>query len=221
MGTWGRAWTLQEVQKFIGHSSVETTQRYAHLSPEHLHSAAAQTLPIVISAPSPTSEAPTQDVAATTQPIENTPQLSTVGPGEAHVGPDLGPSEFGPPANCAESEENSERATGFEPATASLGIHQRIQSFRQALAAASHSRPTGEVAREFLIAVGQGTDAADGLLNELVLSAFSQAIRADQRLALALQVTEGGPFRWRRGIELAAQLLTSESITAKGKEGAR
>jgi integrase len=121
MGTWGRAWSLQEVQKFIGHTSIETTQRYAHLSPEHLHSAAAQTLAIVVAPPSAPEQAPTQDAAPTPQPIENTPQRSAVGPVEAHVGPDLGPSEFGPPANCAESEDNSERATGFEPATASLG----------------------------------------------------------------------------------------------------
>lgn len=43
MGTWGRAWRLDEVRDLLGHSDVETTQRYAHLSPEHLHAAAAAT----------------------------------------------------------------------------------------------------------------------------------------------------------------------------------
>lgn len=117
MGTWGRAWSLQEVQKFIGHTSIETTQRYAHLSPEHLHAAAAQTLSITMAPPSAPAQAPTQDAAT----IEHVLQPDAVGPIQAHAGPDLGPSEVSPPANCAESEEESERVTGFEPATASLG----------------------------------------------------------------------------------------------------
>jgi integrase len=42
MGTWtARPLTLYEVKNWLGHDSVKTTQRYAHLSPEGLHSAAA------------------------------------------------------------------------------------------------------------------------------------------------------------------------------------
>lgn len=36
MGTWGRAWRLEEVQILLGHTSITTTQRYAHLAPEGL-----------------------------------------------------------------------------------------------------------------------------------------------------------------------------------------
>lgn len=43
MGTWGRSWRLEEIRDFLGHSSITTTQRYAHLSPEHLHRAASET----------------------------------------------------------------------------------------------------------------------------------------------------------------------------------
>jgi hypothetical protein len=43
MGTWGATWRLEEVRDFLGHSSIVVTQRYAHLSPEHLHAKAAQT----------------------------------------------------------------------------------------------------------------------------------------------------------------------------------
>jgi integrase len=43
MGTWGTTWTLQEVAAMLGHSSVTMTQRYAHLSPEHLSGKAANT----------------------------------------------------------------------------------------------------------------------------------------------------------------------------------
>lgn len=45
MGTWGRAWRLEEVRDMLGHSSIVVTQRYAHLSSESLHSAAAATVP--------------------------------------------------------------------------------------------------------------------------------------------------------------------------------
>ncbi len=43
MGTWGRQWTVNEVSAFIGHSDISVTQRYAHLSVDHLAVAAAET----------------------------------------------------------------------------------------------------------------------------------------------------------------------------------
>lgn len=42
-GSWGRAWTLQEVQLFLGHSSIRVTERYAHLCPGGLADAARST----------------------------------------------------------------------------------------------------------------------------------------------------------------------------------
>lgn len=43
MGSWGVQWTLSEIAAFLGHSDTEVTERYAHLSPDHLHAKAAQT----------------------------------------------------------------------------------------------------------------------------------------------------------------------------------
>lgn len=43
MGTWGLAWSLQEVCAFLRHEDISVTQRYAHLSPDHLHNRAAGT----------------------------------------------------------------------------------------------------------------------------------------------------------------------------------
>ena len=43
MGTWGRAWRIEEVCAFLGHSDISVTQRYAHLSADHLGRAAAET----------------------------------------------------------------------------------------------------------------------------------------------------------------------------------
>lgn len=42
-GSWGRAWRLEEVKEFLGHSSIVITQRYAHLADAALHAAAAGT----------------------------------------------------------------------------------------------------------------------------------------------------------------------------------
>lgn len=43
MGSWGVQWTLSEIAAFLGHSDTEVTERYAHLSPDHLHAKASQT----------------------------------------------------------------------------------------------------------------------------------------------------------------------------------
>lgn len=41
MGTWGPPFTLSEVREVLGHSSSQLTERYAHLSPDHLLTRAA------------------------------------------------------------------------------------------------------------------------------------------------------------------------------------
>ena len=41
-GAWGRRWTLQEVAAMLGHESVETTERYAHLAEGALRMAARE-----------------------------------------------------------------------------------------------------------------------------------------------------------------------------------
>lgn len=43
MGTWGRQWQINQVSQYIGHSSIGVTQRYAHLSQDHLAELAAST----------------------------------------------------------------------------------------------------------------------------------------------------------------------------------
>jgi integrase len=43
MGSWGRAWSLAEVRDYIGHSSIKTTERYAHIARGHLDQLAQAT----------------------------------------------------------------------------------------------------------------------------------------------------------------------------------
>jgi len=42
-GWWGRAWRLEEVRDLLGHSSVEVTERYAHLASSVIQTAANAT----------------------------------------------------------------------------------------------------------------------------------------------------------------------------------
>jgi len=44
-GAWGRRWTLQEVAELLGHASVTTTERYAHLAEGTIARAARETMP--------------------------------------------------------------------------------------------------------------------------------------------------------------------------------
>lgn len=52
MGTWGQKWQIHEVREYIDHSSIAVTQRYAHLSQDHLADLVAHTtagLPLTLS----------------------------------------------------------------------------------------------------------------------------------------------------------------------------
>jgi integrase len=42
-GAWGPAWSLEEIRGLLGHASIATTQRYAHLASSALDNAAART----------------------------------------------------------------------------------------------------------------------------------------------------------------------------------
>lgn len=44
-GWWGRAWSLEEVARLLGHSSVKTTERYAHFADDFLTRAADESDP--------------------------------------------------------------------------------------------------------------------------------------------------------------------------------
>jgi integrase len=45
-GVWGRSWTLEETKELLGHASIVTTQRYAHLADTALKKAARESGPV-------------------------------------------------------------------------------------------------------------------------------------------------------------------------------
>ena len=76
MGTWGRAWRIEEIRDFLGHSDIKTTQRYAHLSPDHLRRAVREThdptsIPEIVLSPGAAS-------GSTELPKQNRPNLVDV-----------------------------------------------------------------------------------------------------------------------------------------------
>jgi integrase len=177
MGTWGRAWSLVEVQKFLAHASIDVTERYAHLSPEHLHRAAAQT--------------------AVGHAVSNTPlrRLDTTPPKapSAEAIGEENPSGAGYRIRTDDSELGNSVATPID-STPSAERVQRVSS-----------EATGDLARRFLFALAENRDDAEQLMLALVAS----VVLSGQHVELAIQVAEGGPFRWRRATELAVRVIST------------
>lgn len=71
MGTWGITLTLADVRVFLRHESVETTDQYAHLVPEHLYGRIAVM-------PAATTRSPAQ--APSTVPTHESPSASSAPP---------------------------------------------------------------------------------------------------------------------------------------------
>lgn len=76
MGSWGRAWRLEEIQPLMGHAAVTTTARYAHLAPDGLHKAAAETMGTFEAPP----EQPPQGPRGNAQPDAAPRTRPTLGP---------------------------------------------------------------------------------------------------------------------------------------------
>lgn len=77
-GTWGRAWRLEEVRDYLGHSNISVTQRYAHMSPHAMRAAVAATAQMAT--PSPAIAPPRVQSPAATPTFR-----------QRHVGPETVP----------------------------------------------------------------------------------------------------------------------------------
>lgn len=69
-GWWGRAWTLQEVRDYLGHSTIRMTERYAHLGPTALKLAVRGTMGPSLELARPRNpELPTSTARASDSPV--------------------------------------------------------------------------------------------------------------------------------------------------------
>lgn len=57
-GVYGRRWSLEEIQVFLGHSSITITQRYAHLGEDAIRRAARETAAAAVEAVIPPAASP-------------------------------------------------------------------------------------------------------------------------------------------------------------------
>ncbi len=102
MGTWtSEPLPIVEVSRFLRHSGVGVTQRYAHLSPDHLHGRVARLTatkstppPTPAALPPPEAPASVSEALASPAPSEPTPSENPSRSG-GPLGP-RDPSEFGP-----------------------------------------------------------------------------------------------------------------------------
>ncbi len=111
MGTWGRAWTLEEVCAVMGHSSITVTQRYAHLAPDALHKAARSTGTDDVALP---HAAPSRDVAIAESALKT---------GWAKRGSNPRPTP-------CKGEESSRSSEGLDDVGAALG-HRAAEVLRR------------------------------------------------------------------------------------------
>lgn len=108
-GWWGRRWSLEEVRKVLGHSSITVTERYAHLADSALADAARATVAAPQMSPriSPQLPAPSFENAA------------FIGAPPAGIGP----ATFGLGTPCLPEEEREvDRCLGDIVATSAKGL---------------------------------------------------------------------------------------------------
>lgn len=110
-GWWGRRWTLEEVRALLGHSTIAMTERYAHLGETALRAAARGTPGVQADGAQRSSSASAVDLGRGREGRDGAVVVADA-PRMPHK---INPAELQNPLVY------SERDTGFEPATLSLG----------------------------------------------------------------------------------------------------
>ena len=213
-GTWFPRMPLDVVRDFLGHSSVNVTERYAHALVGHLHGAvgAVEALPAAL----PPSVAGT---APESSPVEVflVPSDAASGRGtNCTVGRDV----IGPRLS-----RNTARPARLERAT--LGLEGRGGT----LAPPGNSRVVGHawamevppgplveaLAGELLRAVDEGLPAGT-VARELAVAVLRSAPTDSPPWHRAVAVLEGGPLRMRHAVELAGDVLEAVAAGDVGRK---
>jgi len=189
MGTWGTTWSLTEVCAFLGHSNISVTQRYAHLSPDHLHRKAAAT------AVAPTPELPPAAVpAAVPEPVAVAQRGQPAPPPVVHAVAD-----------------SFARPPRFELGTFGLEGHDHPERLRVVAAengqlVGNADDPSAEVA--FLEAVRARRVDHDALAAMVADELAQEGVR------LALAIEAGDPRAVAMGVRLAVVRLQRKAFEA-------
>lgn len=143
-----------------------------------------------------------RDRRKSSKPLEIVSGVSGCGPETRHskspvVSPDSAPcvglsSQTGVAAPHA-------RKFSRKAQTLRAALHAAVEAFCDAMDA-------GEPARR-LRALAENRDDAEQLMLALVAS----VVLSGQHVELAIQVAEGGPFRWRRATELAVRVISERA----------
>lgn len=192
-GWWGRSWSLEETREYMGHVSLQSTLRYAHLDDTALHRAARETHVAGVAA-----QAEVVRVAAA--------RAFKLAGGTAAVGCALAASEVLSISEMPIFEGVGRQ--GLEPWTYGLKALLGPES------SPTVETPRSQVAAnpvEVLRALAQGdADAA-----RAGGRALAERVLASDVVRLAVEVLRGGPFEDQRIAELCEVVLAAGDVETK------
>lgn len=204
MGTFtGETWPLADVSRFLGHSGVGVTERYAHTTAEHLH-----------------------------RRVASVSKRGTAGPILRPAGPILRPAapENGSRANHGNAcfsvpPTRLERVAYGLGNRCSMLVSPMVREVQDTFG--THSPPEAHpaehlraLALEMLSAVDRGAPAGD-LARSLAVEVLRGVPPTGEAWALALSVVEGGPLKMRRAVELAGWVVEGGTVCVSDPCNAR
>lgn len=194
------------VQRWMGHASITTTMRYAHLAPGYLHRVVAGVRG------GKGAEAGTREQGSTEtgRPPYRPPYEPSIR-GTAHDVPRLETSTLEgtrtPDRRIRNAHENA----------APQGVFVHSPPIRPPIETSAEGAPgpAQHAAWALLRAVDAGAPAADAA-RALAVATLAQEPPGSRRWRLALAVMEGGPLRTRRAVVLAGEVVGDGMLSEGG-----
>jgi site-specific recombinase XerD len=150
-GVWGRAWRLEEVKEMLGHSSVQVTERYAHLAPGLLDRLASETREQsgfnLGSEPSPALPAPPKSPVKSGRARQDSDLRPTAPETRGKAGPALELEPAEPRVNPAAVALIQAQARGDLTAAVRIGLDLATALLEQARDSDAAAIPAGNVLR--------------------------------------------------------------------------
>jgi len=201
----GKPVPVAVVQRWMGHASIATTMRYAHLAPDFLHHVVVDAREAVEApAPAAPAAAPPAPPRTTLPTTDVVSALASTGPVVMATAADVPPLFSGTLEGTRTPDRRIRNAPdNAAPQGVSAQSGQRVAS----------TTPGGGVrdgvdgiALELLLAVDEGRPAGDAA-RALAVAVLATEAPGSSRWGAAVAVLEGGPLRVRRAVMLAGELL--------------